>query len=378
MRVLIAPQEFKGTLTAAEAADSIATALGAAFPAWQLDLLPMADGGPGTVQALLAALGGESRRLTAHDALLRPVEAAWGLLSSGVAVVEGAAAAGLSLLAREELDVRRASTYGVGELIAAALEAGCRELIVGLGGSATNDAAAGMAQALGYRLLDANGESLEPGGASLAYLDRIDGSGVLPMLKEAHFVAPTDVGNPLCGPRGASAVFGPQKGATPEMVEELDAALAHFADVVERDLGVDVRFIPGAGAAGGSGAGAVAFLGARLISGPEMVAEAAHLEQRIRQADFVITGEGRLDFQTDFGKGPQYVARLARAANRPVLCVAGSLGPGHERVLPWFDVVETGTKASPAVLPSTGEAAAQTGDAAVRGSLLLVSRRGLS
>ncbi len=340
MRVLIAPQEFKGTLTADEAAQAIATGLSSAFPGWQLDLLPMADGGPGTTAALLTALGGEERRLTVHDPLMRPVEAGWARLNSGVGVVECAAASGLWRLALDELDARRASSYGTGQLIADALDAGCDEVIVGLGGSATNDGGAGMAQALGYRFLDASGADLPPGGAALARLDRIDMAGRHPRIASVRIAGATDVTNPLCGPQGASAVYGPQKGADAVAVAELDAALRHFAGIVGRDLGVAVAERPGTGAAGGLGAGLIAFLGAELRSGAELVGEVAGLEARLRAADIVVTGEGRLDGQTAFGKGPLHVARLARALGRPVVCLAGSLGAGYERLAPQFGVIE--------------------------------------
>ena len=376
MRVLIAPQEYKGTLSPVQAVEAIAQALSGAFHDWELDLLPMADGGPGTASALLTALGGESRTSSAHDPLMRPVQATWASLASSAAVIEVAEASGLWRLRRDELDPRRATTYGTGELIAAALNAGCRDFLIGLGGSATNDGGSGMAQALGYELLDAQGGPLAPGGAGLAKLDRIETDGVPESLRQSRFIAPTDVTNPLCGPNGASAVFGPQKGADAADIAELDAALARFAEVVARDLGVDVRDMPGAGAAGGCGAGVIAFLGATVQSGAEAVAQATGLEARIQAADLVITGEGRLDGQTEFGKGPQYVAHICRSNRKPVLCVAGSLGPGHERLAPWFDVIESATSIPPETLPSSEVAAQQIGEAAVRGILLLLAQPG--
>jgi glycerate kinase len=291
-------------------------------------------------------------------------------------VIEVAEASGLWRLRPDELNPKRATTYGTGELIAAALETGCRDFLIGLGGSATNDGGAGMAQALGYKLLDAQGRPLAPGGAALAGLDRIETDGVPESLRQSRFVAPTDVTNPLCGPNGASAVFGPQKGAGPADMAELDAALARFAEVVARDLGLDVRDMPGAGAAGGCGAGVIAFLGATVRSGAEAVAQATNLEARIQAADLVITGEGRLDGQTEFGKGPQYVARVCRTYRKPVLCVAGSLGPGYERLAPWFDVIESATRTPPEKLPSAEVATQQVGEAAVRGVLLLLAQAG--
>ena len=331
MRVLIAPQEFKGSLSAAEAAQAMAEGLRRALPSAELDLAPMADGGPGTVEALVTTGGG--RRLTASvaDPLGRPVEAAWGLLEEGsTAVIEMAAASGLVLLRPQERDARRTSTYGTGQLIAAALEAGCRRLIIGLGGSATNDGGAGMAQALGARLSDGEGRDLPPGGAALARLARIDVSGLDGRLRNCQVLGATDVTNPLCGPHGASAIYGPQKGASPADVEELDAALAHYGAVIERDLGKRVAEVPGAGAAGGIGAGLIAFLDAELRPGAQLVAEVVDLEKRIAAADLVVTGEGRLDAQTAYGKTVATVARLARGQGRPVVALAGRVDDARE------------------------------------------------
>ena len=259
LRVLVAPQEFKGTLTAVEAAAAIKRGLSAAFPSWRFDLLPMADGGPGTTDALLAALGGQTRVAAALDPWQRPVDATWGLLPGNRAVVECAAASGLLRLRVDELTpdgVRRASSFGTGQLIAAALDAGVEELIVGLGGSATNDGGAGMAQALGFALLDASGRVLPPGGAALRELARIDVSGAHPRLRSVRVLGATDVTNPLCGPEGATAIYGPQKGADTAEIAELDAALAHFAAVIHRDLGIDVRGAPGCRRRGRAGSGA--------------------------------------------------------------------------------------------------------------------------
>ncbi len=366
LRVLIAPQELKGTLTAVEAAQAVAAGLRAAYPDWHFDLLPMADGGPGTTDALLAALGGESRSTQAHDPLMRPLDAPWGVLPGHRGVIECAAASGLLRLRTNELDPRRASSRGTGELIAAALDEGIEELIIGLGGSATNDGGAGMAQALGFRLLDAEGRDLEPGGAALASLDRIDASGAPAGLRKLRCTGATDVTNPLCGPTGASAVYGPQKGADADAIEELDAALAHFAAIVRRDLGVDVLEISGAGAAGGLGAGIIAFLGATLQSGAQVVGEAAGIEARIAEADLVITGEGRLDGQTAYGKTPQYVAKLAQAAGKPAICIAGMLGDGYEASAGLFAAIEALSDGT-GPLPTPEEAARQVEAASVRG-----------
>jgi glycerate kinase len=342
MRIVVAPQEFKGSLSAVQAAQAIAEGLRRALPDAELTLVPMADGGPGTVEAVVTAKGGRRQKTAVRGPLGGPVDAGWGVIDGDTAVIEMAAASGLVLVPESRRDPRIASTYGTGQLIAAAVAMGCRRIIVGMGGSATNDGGAGVAQALGARLLDDDGQDLPPGGAALARLARIDVSGLRPRLGEAQILAATDVFNPLCGPQGASAVYGPQKGATPEMVHELDAALARYAAVIERDLGVRVLDVAGAGAAGGLGAGLVAFLGAEIVPGAKLVADAVGLEQRMAGADLVIAGEGRLDAQTGFGKAPHEVARLARQAGVPVVAIAGALredcGP---ELLDAFDAVAT-------------------------------------
>jgi glycerate kinase len=330
MRILIAPQEFKGTLTAREAAEAIASGLRRALPEAALDLLPMADGGPGTLEALVEATAGRYVESAAHDALGRPLRARWGVLGAlgareGVAVIEMAAASGVTVLQPEELDPRRTSTSGTGELLRAALDAGHRRVIIGVGGSATNDGGAGLAQALGARLLDGAGGDLPPGGAALARLARIDASALDPRLRAAEVLVATDVTNPLCGPEGASLVYGPQKGASVELARELDTALAHFAAIVRRDLGVDAADAPGAGAAGGLGYGLIAFCGAHVRVGFDIVAEAAGFSERLRAADVAVTGEGRLDRQSAFGKTASRVAGAARGAGKPVLAIAGAV-----------------------------------------------------
>jgi len=342
MRIVVAPQEFKGSLTAVQAANAIASGLQRALPEAELALVPMADGGPGTVEAVVTAKGGRWQKTTVRGPLRAPIDAAWGIVDGDTAVIEMAAASGLVLAPEDQRDPRIASTYGTGQLIAAALAAGCCRIIVGMGGSATNDGGAGVAQALGARLLDEAGQDLPPGGAALARLARIEVSGLDPRLGGARLFAATDVLNLLCGPQGASAVYGPQKGATPEMVRELDAALAHYAAVIERDLGVRVLDVAGAGAAGGLGAGLIAFLGAEVLPGAKLVAEAVGLEQQMAGADLVVAGEGRLDAQTGFGKAPREVASLARRAGIPVVAIAGAAredcGP---ELLDVFDAVAT-------------------------------------
>jgi len=376
VRILICPQEFKGSLTARQAADAIAAGLQRALPDAGLDLAPMADGGPGTVDTILSSARGHLETAIVQDPLGRRVEATWGVLDEGpTAVIEMAAASGLVLLKPEERDPRRAGTYGTGQLIRAALDACRRRLIIGVGGSATNDGGAGMAQALGARLLDAEGHDLPPGGAALAALARIDVSGLDARLRECEVTAATDAVNPLCGPSGASLVYGPQKGATPEIAAELDAALRHYAEVVRRDIGVDIASLPGAGAAGGLGGGLVAFLGARIESGAELVAQAIDLPRRIAVADVVFTGEGRLDAQTAFGKSVAVVARLAKAQGRPVIALAGSV-EGDASTL-GIDVVVPIAKGVMTEAEMFEQAASLLSDAAERAARLVLVGRSL-
>jgi len=360
VRVIVAPQEFKGTLSARQAADAMAEGARRALPDADIEAVPLADGGPGTVEAVVAAAGGRILTTTVQDPLGRPVEAPWGLLDAGTAVIEMAAAAGLTLLRPEERDPRVASTYGVGQLVTAALDRGCRRLIIGTGGSATNDGGAGLAQALGAHLLDAAGRDLPPGGAALARLHRIDASGLDPRLHGASVVAAADVTNPLCGPAGASVVYGPQKGASPEVAAELDAALRRYAEVIQRDLGINVLEAPGAGSAGGLAAGLIAVLRAEVRPGIEVVAGVVRFRERLAGADLVLTGEGRLDGQTAYGKTVAGVARMAAALGVPVLVVPGALGPGWEAILPLVAGVE----------PIAG-AAATADDAMARPAALL-------
>jgi len=330
LRVLIAPQSFKGSADAVAVAAAVARGIRRAVPDARCDELPLADGGEGTVHALVRATGGSLQRARVHDPLLRAIDAEWGTLGDGsTAVIEMAAANGLPLLREDERDPRRTSTRGTGDLIVAAAMSGADRIIVGIGGSATNDGGAGMARAFGYRFLDAAGAELPEGGAALAGLHRIDGQ-TDPRLVRPVIEVACDVRNPLLGPEGASAIYGPQKGATPAMVAELDAALARYAEVVERFVGRNVRDVPGAGAAGGLGAGLIAFLDARLRSGAELVLGAARFTERLGWADLVITGEGRIDAQSLYGKLTQAVVDAAAAAGVPVAIVAGGTGPGYE------------------------------------------------
>ncbi|MFN3988271.1 MAG: glycerate kinase [Rhodocyclaceae bacterium] len=331
MKIVIAPDSYKESLSALEVAEAVARGFRAVFPDAIYRLLPVADGGEGTVEAMVAATGGHRRAVQVTGPLGETVEAGYGVTGDGAtAIVEMAAASGLGLVPPARRDPCVTTSRGTGELILAVLDAGIRHLIVGIGGSATNDAGAGMLQALGVRLLDEAGEVLAPGGAALARLARIDTTGLDPRLAACRIEVACDVDNPLLGPTGASAVFGPQKGATPRMVEVLDAALARFAQIVERDMGVAVAGRAGAGAAGGMGAALMAFTGASLRPGIDIVVEAVGLAKEVADADLVITGEGRMDAQTAHGKTPVGVARVAQRHGKPVIGIAGSLGPGVE------------------------------------------------
>lgn len=330
MRVVIAPDSFKGSLSAAGVAEALARGVRRAWPTAQVTTLPVADGGEGWVETMVRATGGRLISCRVTGPLGEPVEAQYGLFDQdgqGVAVIEMAAASGLTLVPPERRDPRLTTTRGTGELIRDALDRGARRLLVGIGGSATNDGGAGMAQALGVRLLDEAGNDLPPGGAALARLARIDLTGLDSRLAEVEVVVACDVDNPLTGERGASAVYGPQKGATPEMVQELDAALAHYADVVEGVLGRSIRNTPGAGAAGGLGFGLMAFAGARLQRGIDLALDTLQADRHFAGASLVITGEGRVDRQTLHGKVPFGVAQRAAARGIPVVAVGGSIGP---------------------------------------------------
>ena len=334
LRVLLAPQEFKGSLSAAEACAAMTDGARRAGSDLIIDGLPISDGGSGLVHALVAAQQGSIRSAVVEDPLGRPVTANFGVINDGrTAVIELAAASGLTLLRRDELDPLKASTYGTGQLILAALDLGLRDFIIGIGGSATNDGGAGIAQALGAALLDAEGKPISRGGAALAELRSIDASTVNQRARDSHVVVASDVRNPLCGPEGAAAVFGPQKGATTAMVTALDEALRGYALLIQRDVGIEVIDAPGAGAAGGAGAGLLAFLHAELRPGFELVAEATNLRRRLQAADVVLTGEGRLDSQTGFGKAVAGVARLAVEAGVPAVALVGILADGYEATL---------------------------------------------
>ena len=370
MRIVVAPDSFKESLSAPEAAHAIAEGIRRVCPDAEILEVPMADGGEGTVEALVQATCGEIVQCTATGPLGEPVEAFYGRLGSGNAVVvEMAASSGLHLVPKDRRDARNTTTRGTGELILRALGEAPDRLIVGIGGSATNDAGAGMAQALGYRLLDAEGCDVAPGGAALSRLARIVRPGMRPW-DGVDIVVACDVTNPLTGPKGASRVYGPQKGATPSDVAELDAALAHFADIVYRDLGIGIQHMPGAGAAGGLGGGLVAFLGATIRRGVEIMAEASGLEAAVEGTDLVFTAEGRLDGQSVHGKTPVGVAHIAQRHGVPCVALAGALGDGYRAVYGEGVTAALAITAGPETLENalahTGERLSAAAEAVVR------------
>lgn len=383
MKIVVAPQSLKGSLDAPAVGEAIAAGIRHVLSNADIQIVPVADGGEGTVSALVAATGGQLTAVEVTGPLGEPVRAEYGILGddgSGpkTAVLEMASASGLPLVPPERRDPRITTTYGTGELMRAARDGGAARLLIGIGGSATTDGGAGMAQALGYRLLDASGSDLPPGGAALAYLDRIDASGRDTRLDAVEIQVACDVSNPLCGPTGASAVYGPQKGATPDMVEALDAALAHYAAILRRDLGADVANVPGAGAAGGLGAGLLAFARARLIPGARVVFDALDFAHRIEGADLVFTAEGRLDSQTAYGKAPGAVAAAAREAGaRTVALVGGLLADDAELAALGIDAVVPITDAPMSLETAMGDARRLVTAAAARAMRLITLGRSL-
>ena len=334
MRIVIAPDSYKSSVSALGVAEAMARGVLKVFPGADVRKVPIADGGEGTVEALVSATGGQLKTEQVSGPLGEIRTAQWGVLGDArTAVIEMAAASGLPLVPVGQRDPRITCTYGTGELIRTALDDGLRRIIVGIGGSATNDGGSGMARALGARFLAEDGSQLPPGGGALARLSYIDITGLDPRLLETEIIVACDVHNPLCGPRGASAVFGPQKGATAETVQELDAALKHFAECARVASGRDVASLAGAGAAGGLGAGLMFFTPARLKPGVDIVLDAVGFADLVEDAAFVITGEGRTDFQTAYGKAPVGVARVAKQFGVPVFCISGGLGDGADDVL---------------------------------------------
>lgn len=329
MKFLIAPDSFKGSLTAKEVAEAIKTGISRVYQDAEYELVPMADGGEGTVRSLVDATNGLIVKKEVHNPLNEMATAYYGILGDhSAAVIEMAQASGIQYVNEKTHNPMITTTYGTGELILDAIKHGMRKIILGIGGSATNDGGAGMAQALGADLLDANNHELPFGGGALRDLDHIDISRIDSRIKDTEILIASDVDNPLTGPNGSSAVFGPQKGATPKMVAELDKCLHHYAEVIKRDLNKDVEQVPGAGAAGGLGAGLMAFTNSQMKKGVDLVVDFTHLKKRAKGADFVFTGEGGIDFQTKFGKTPYGTARAAKEAApaAPVIALAGNIG----------------------------------------------------
>jgi len=326
MKVLIAMDSFKGSISSEDSSRAIALGIRDVYSDAEIIALPLADGGEGTVEALVKATGGKFIKKEVTGPLKEKIDAVYGILGDKkTAVIEVAAACGLPLVPFDKRNPAVATTYGVGELIRDAIDKGCREFVIGLGGSATNDAGVGMLQALGFIFLNSSNEEVGLGGQELSNIRKIDLSSVIPELKDCTFKVACDVNNPLYGPKGAAHIFGPQKGATEEMIKELDKGLENFAQIVLQELGRDIQNIVGAGAAGGLGAAFAGFLHAHLQSGIELVLEIIEMEQNMQGVDFVITGEGKMDGQTSMGKAPLGVAQLAKKHEIPVLALAGCI-----------------------------------------------------
>ena len=334
LRILVTPDSFKGSLSAVKVADAMEAGLLRVFTDALVVKIPIADGGEGTVDALVSATGGTINHCEVEGPLGHSIKSFWGLLGDGqTAVVEMAAASGLPLVPENLRDPRITSSFGTGQLILKALDFGCKKIIIGLGGSATNDGGAGMAEAFGVRFLKSDGGVVGRGGSALSELSQIDMSSIDERLKDVEILVACDVDNPLCGEKGASAVYGPQKGASAEDVAELDRSLKVFAEVASKFTGKDVSNIPGAGAAGGMGAGLMFFTNAVLRSGIDIVIEATGMEELVKNSDLIITGEGKTDAQTCFGKAPVGVGSLAQKHGRIAVCLSGSLGDGAESIL---------------------------------------------
>lgn len=327
MKIVIAPDSFKGSLTARQVAECIERGIRKVEKNINIEKVPMADGGEGTVQSLVDATNGRMIYTKVFDPLMREIEAFYGILGDGsTAIIEMSAASGLPLISKEEKNPLITTTYGTGQLFMHALNQGCRSFIIGIGGSATNDGGVGMMKVLGIRFINSEGQDIGFGGGELDKIHTIDTSGLDNRILDCSITVACDVDNPLCGLRGASRVFGPQKGATEEMVEVLDSNLAHYAKVIKSQLGISIIDVPGAGAAGGLGGGLMAFLKAKLRRGIDIVIDATGLEESVKGAALVITGEGSIDYQTQFGKTPYGVAMVAKKYGIPVIAIAGSIG----------------------------------------------------
>ena len=339
-RIVVASDSFKGSLSSMQVADAVEQGVHEVSPSCKVIKVNVADGGEGTVEALLDTLGGQMQTVIVSDPLGRPISASYGILADGVtAVMEMSAASGLPLLSVEERNPMKTSTYGTGEMINDALSKGCRKFLVGIGGSATNDGGMGMLTALGFRFLDADDRALDGIGENMSKVQKIDVQAVPNAVAESVFIVACDVDSPFYGPEGAAYVFSPQKGADASMVEELDRGMQHLADIIRSSMDKDISDVPGAGAAGGLGGGFLAFLNARLERGIEMVLDAIDFDDIITGADLVITGEGRVDFQTLTGKTPYGVMRRARKQNIRVAAIGGSVALSVNDDVSGFDMI---------------------------------------
>ena len=333
MKIVIAPQTFKGSISALEVAQSMSEGVRRVVPDAEIVMVPVADGGDGTLETLVEGSAGKIQSSVVTGPLGKHVTAQWGAMGDGkTAVIEMARTSGLALVPEQNRNPLISTTFGLGETIRHALNSGFRKFIIGIGGSATNDAGAGMAQALGIHFLDANGKELSFGGAALSKLDQIDLKSLDARALQSEFLVACDVSNPLTGPEGASAIYGPQKGASPEMVDQLDSALRNFGNIISRDIDIDVDKIPGSGAAGGLGAGLTALLGAKLRKGVDIVLDSVNLDSHLKDADLVITGEGQMDYQTVYAKAPIGVAERSSLYGVPVIAISGSLGENYQVV----------------------------------------------
>tara|TARA_B100001123_G_scaffold177046_1_gene202979 strand:- start:435 stop:1604 length:1170 start_codon:yes stop_codon:yes gene_type:complete len=362
MKIVIAPDSYKGSIYAPDAAKAMAEGVLRVLPNADIDIVPIADGGDGTLETLVEISSGQIETLEVTGPLGNPIHAEWGAMGDKTtAVIEMARTSGLALVPTDQRNPLIATTFGLGEIISKALDSGFRNFIIGIGGSATNDAGAGMAQALGIKLLDSYGNNIEFGGAELLKLHSIDFSNVDPRIQESSFEVACDVNNPLTGPNGASAVYGPQKGANQKMISLLDKALLNFAKIVVRDLGKNIKDVPGSGAAGGLGGGIMAFLGGNLRPGVDIILDKVNLNNHLEGADLIVTGEGCMDFQTVFNKAPIGVANMARPLGIPVIGISGSLG---ER---FTDVHDHGISAAHSITnrPMTLEDASQNAAALI-------------
>jgi glycerate kinase len=367
MKILIAPDSFKNALSAMQAGAALKNGVLRALPGAEIKVVPMADGGEGTVESLIDATGGRIVKEKVHDPLMRERESHYGITGDGrTAVIEMAAASGIQMIRREERDPWITTTYGTGELIRSALDNECRTVFLGIGGSATIDCGTGMAMALGARFIKADGDEAAHGGGELGEIRKIDLGRLDKRIRKTEILVACDVSNPLTGPNGASHVYGPQKGADETMVKMLDSNLVVFASLIRSELGLDVENLPGAGAAGGLGAGLLAFLGAKLVKGVDAIAGMINLEKEIKWADLIITGEGAIDFQTQYGKTPFGVAQIAKRHKKPVIALAGSIGEGSEvlykkgldAIIPITDApltLEESIRRTPELLEATGE-----------------------